>query len=105
MKKSVQSAGSLQSATIFPIRSLSAALNNRVSANLNRFSTPFEVVFPDASRRQFGSGNPSFSIILKDRQAVRAFASMDEGRIGDAFVDGHFDIQGDMLAPFRLRHG
>lgn len=30
---------------------------------------------------------------------------MDEGRIGDAFVDGHFDIQGDMLEPFRLRHG
>ena len=28
---------------------------------------------------------------------------MDEGRIGDAYVQGHFDIDGDMLAPFELR--
>lgn len=84
---------------------LSAALINRVTDGLSRTSTPFEVVFPDASRRQFGRDTPRFSVILKNAEAVRAFASMDEGRIGDAFVDGHFDIQGDMLEPFRLRNG
>lgn len=85
--------------------SLSAALIDRVSARLGHSTVPFEVVFPDTSRRQFGSVGPCFSVILKDRHAVRAFASMDEGRIGDAYVDGHFDLEGDMLAPFRLRHG
>jgi cyclopropane-fatty-acyl-phospholipid synthase len=85
--------------------SLPAALIDRVSAGLGHSKIPFEVVFPDASRRQFGSDTPCFSILLKDRHAVRAFASMDEGRIGDAYVDGHFDLEGDMLAPFRLRNG
>ncbi len=29
--------------------------------------------------------------------------SLDEGRIGDAYVAGHIDIEGDMLRPFELR--
>jgi len=34
---------------------------------------------------------------------LRAIASIDEGRIGDAYVAGDFDIEGDMLGPFQLR--
>jgi cyclopropane-fatty-acyl-phospholipid synthase len=85
---------------------LPRALIDRITAGLgSRASVPFEVIFPDASRRQFGGGAPRFTVTLKDSDALRAFASMDEGRIGDAFVDGHFDIDGDMIEPFRLRHG
>ena len=29
--------------------------------------------------------------------------SIDEGRIGDAYLAGDIDIEGDMLAPFELR--
>ena len=28
---------------------------------------------------------------------------MDEGRVGDAYVAGHVDIEGDMLRPFEVR--
>jgi cyclopropane-fatty-acyl-phospholipid synthase len=28
---------------------------------------------------------------------------MDEGRVGDAYVEGHLDIEGDMLRPFEIR--
>lgn len=73
---------------------------------LNRFAhsaIPFEIVFPDGSRRGFGDGAPSFTLTLRNRQAVRAFASMDEGRVGDAYVEGHLDIEGDMLRPFEIR--
>jgi cyclopropane-fatty-acyl-phospholipid synthase len=36
-------------------------------------------------------------------RALRALASIDEGRIGDALVSGDLDIDGDMLRPFELR--
>lgn len=73
---------------------------------LNRFAhstIPFAIVFPDGSRRTFGDEAPSFTLTLRNQQAVRAMASMDEGRVGDAYVEGHLDIEGDMLRPFEIR--
>ena len=73
---------------------------------LRRFAqspTPFEMSFPDGSRRSFGVGPPSFTVTLRNRSALRALASMDEGRVGDAYVAGDLDIEGDMLRPFEIR--
>jgi cyclopropane-fatty-acyl-phospholipid synthase len=82
-----------------------------VSSFLGRFAdrfskspVPFEVTMPDGAVRRFGEDAPSFRIILKNARALRAFASVDEGRIGDAYVAGDFDIDGDMLRPFELRN-
>jgi cyclopropane-fatty-acyl-phospholipid synthase len=76
---------------------------DRILNRFGRSSIPFEIVFPDGGRRSFGDGAPSFTLTLRDRQAVRALASMDEGRVGDAYVEGHLDIEGDMLRPFEIR--
>src|ERR1700682_5889976 len=78
-------------------------LIDRILKRFARSATPFEIVFPDGRRRGFGEGPPSFTVTLRDRDAVRAFASMDEGRVGDAYVEGHLDIEGDMLRPFEIR--
>jgi cyclopropane-fatty-acyl-phospholipid synthase len=78
-------------------------LMDRILNRFARSSIPFAIVFPDGSRRSFGDGAASFTITLRDQQAVRAFASMDEGRVGDAYVEGHLDLQGDMLRPFEIR--
>ena len=78
-------------------------LMDRILNRFARSSTPFEIVFPDGRRRSFGAAPPSFTITLRDSHAVRAFASMDEGRVSDAYVAGHFDIEGDMLRPFDIR--
>ena len=40
---------------------------------------------------------------LRNDRAMRAIATLDEGRFGDAYVDGDVDLDGDMLAPFELR--
>ena len=40
---------------------------------------------------------------LKTAAGLRALASLDEGRIGDAYLAGDLDLDGDMLAPFELR--
>jgi cyclopropane-fatty-acyl-phospholipid synthase len=78
-------------------------LTDRILDRLAHSSTPFEIVFPDGRRRSFGDGAPSFTVTLRDSQAMRAVASMDEGRVGDAYVEGHIDFEGDMLRPFEIR--
>lgn len=76
---------------------------DRILRRFGQSSTPFEICFPDGSRRRLGQGAPSFILTLRNRDAVRAMASMDEGRVGDAYVAGHLDIEGDMLRPFEIR--
>src|SRR3954463_5623976 len=83
----------------------SGGLVDRILSRFTQSQTPFEIVFPDGRRRSFGDGPPSFTLTLRNRQALRAFASMDEGRVGDAYVAGHVDIEGDMLRPFEVRRG
>jgi cyclopropane-fatty-acyl-phospholipid synthase len=80
-----------------------AGLVDRILTRFTQSRTPFEIVFPDGHRTSFGEGPPSFTLTLHNRQALRAFASMDEGRVGDAYVAGHLDIEGDMLRPFEVR--
>lgn len=63
----------------------------------------FQVTLPDGSVRRFGRAAPRFTVTLKNSQALRALTSLDEGRIGEAYVEGDLDIDGDMLAPFALR--
>lgn len=73
---------------------------------ISRFSkspVPFEMILPNGSILHFGQGVPSFRLALKNRRALRAIASLDEVRFGDAYLNGDFDIEGDMLSLFQLR--
>ncbi len=63
----------------------------------------FSVTLPDGSVQPFGPDAARFSIALKNSNALKAVASLDEGRFGDAYVNGDIDLEGDMLSPFELR--
>lgn len=63
----------------------------------------FDVTLPDGSVQHFGPAASRFTITLKNSRALRAIASLDEGRFGDAYLAGDIDIDGDMLSPFQLR--
>lgn len=63
----------------------------------------FEIVLPDEGVQRFGSDAPSFRVTINNRNGLRAIRSIDEGQIGDAYVAGDIDIEGDMLRPFELR--
>jgi cyclopropane-fatty-acyl-phospholipid synthase len=82
-----------------------AGLIDRILGQFASSPVAFEIFFPDGRRIGVGQGTPSFALTLRNRDGVRALASMDEGRIGDAYVAGHLDIEGDMLSPFKLRGG
>ena len=79
-------------------------------AVLGRFAKQFEtspvsfsVTLPDGSVQAFGPETARFNIALKNSRALKAVASLDEGRFGDAYVNGDIDLEGDMLSPFELR--
>ncbi len=63
----------------------------------------FDVVLPDKALRRFGVDPPSFRVAINNWRGLRAIRSIDEGQIGDAYISGDIDIDGDMLSPFELR--
>jgi cyclopropane-fatty-acyl-phospholipid synthase len=75
----------------------------RLAPKCAELSTAFDLILPDGTRTRLGNGESSFSLALRTDRAVRAFASLDQGRIARAFFDGDFDIQGDMLGVLGLR--
>jgi len=91
---------------MLPHRAAAAAAGSMLDRFAGRFSrspVAFEVVLPDGAVLQLGEAQPSFRLRLGNRRAVRALASLDEGRIGDAYLAGDIDLEGDMLRPFELR--
>ena len=60
----------------------------------------FEIVLPDKTIQRFGPAVPGFSVNLKNQRGLRAIESIDEGQIGDAYVAGDIDIDGEHAATF-----
>jgi len=79
------------------------SLLGRFAAQYSNVALPFEVAMPDGTLQRFGRGTPSFRVTLRNRNGVRAIASIDEGRIAEAYLAGDIDLEGDMLKPFELR--
>src|SRR5262249_56998558 len=82
---------------------LTGSLLGRFARQFSDSPISFLVTLPDGSVQPFGRDPPRFEVRLKNARALRAMSSFDEGRIGDAYLAGDLDIDGDMLAPFTLR--
>jgi cyclopropane-fatty-acyl-phospholipid synthase len=78
-------------------------LLRRLSTRFANAPRGFELVMPDGSVQRFGREVSSFRVNAKTSRALFALASLDEGCIGDAYVHGELDIEGDMMSPFELR--
>lgn len=52
---------------------------------------------------RFGHGEPGFTVVVKDRTGVQAFASMDGLAFVEAYVLGHLDIRGSMEKMYEFR--
>src|SRR5262245_32218517 len=57
----------------------------------------FTLAVPGEPDRLFGRGPSAFRLVLRDSAAFRSLAALDEGRIAEAYMDGAFDVQGDIL--------
>lgn len=80
------------------------SLLGRFAKQFSQSAVSFDVALPDGSVQHFGPAAASFRVVLRNARALRAIASLDEGRFGDAYVAGDIDIEGDMLRPFELRN-
>ncbi|WP_007518460.1 MULTISPECIES: class I SAM-dependent methyltransferase [Pseudofrankia] len=65
--------------------------------------TPFGVRMSDGSSFQVGDGEPRFWLESRGSAGDRALSSMDLFQVGDAFIAGAFDIDGDVVAAFAAR--
>ena len=79
------------------------SLLGRFAVQFARSPVSFNVTMPDGAVQRFGPAEPRFHVTLKNKRALSAIASIDEGKIGDAYLAGDLDIEWDMLAPFELR--
>ena len=90
-------------ATSRPAQASPSGLLGRFASHFANSSVAFDVLLPDGSVQPFGKGPPAFRVTLKNKRALRAVTSLDEGRFGDAYLAGDIDLEGDMLQPFALR--
>ena len=86
-----------------PVAAGRSSLLGRFASQFAHCPVPFSIILPDGKVQRFGQEAPSFHVTLKTQRALRAIASIDEGRIGDAYLAGDMEIEGDMLRPFELR--
>jgi len=64
--------------------------------------TAFEVEL-GGERLCIGAGQVKFQVIIHNRRGVSALASLDEKRIGEAYLDGDITVEGDLTAALDLR--
>jgi cyclopropane-fatty-acyl-phospholipid synthase len=60
-----------------------------------------ELQLPDGEILSLGDQPPVFRLIARNERALRL--GLDESRMANAYVEGDFDIEGDMMALFDLR--
>lgn len=63
----------------------------------------FDLALPDGSKHRIGSGSPGFTLSITHPRGIGAIATFDEGIIANAYIDGWFDIDGDMIEIYDLR--
>src|SRR5262245_18839934 len=64
--------------------------------------TAFEVEY-EGCKQRVGRGAVKFNLAIHSRAGASALSSLDEKRIGEAYLDGDISLDGDLLAAFDLR--
>lgn len=63
----------------------------------------FEIQLPDRPSLRIGKGEPAFFVRVNGQQGLAALKSFDEVRIGEAYLNGDIDLEGDLVAALNLR--
>lgn len=86
---------------IGPLRLLTASPKERLQLVLGATGVACKVRLPDGSELDFGEGPPRFALTFHDWAPLKGL--IDEFSLGAAYVDGAFEIEGDMLSLFAVR--
>lgn len=66
--------------------------------------TAFELQMPGQPLARLGKGTVQFRVVVKNPAGAAALRSLDEMRIGEAYLFGDIDIQGDLVSALDLRN-
>jgi cyclopropane-fatty-acyl-phospholipid synthase len=66
-------------------------------------ATPFKVRMPDGSESVFGNGTPCATLVVTNARGLDALRSFDIVKVGEAYLDGHLDAEGDLSQLLALR--
>jgi cyclopropane-fatty-acyl-phospholipid synthase len=66
-------------------------------------TTALLVRTPDGQESLIGSGVPAATLVVTDQLGLDALASFDIVRAGEAFLEGHLDVEGDLAQMLGLR--
>ena len=80
----------------------------RIERVLDSLATdlPAETAFEaeiDGTTRRFGTGPVKFRLTVNSARGMSALGSLDEKRIGEAYLDGDISLDGDLVAALDLR--
>ena len=64
----------------------------------------FELQLPDRPPARLGTGPVRFRVVAKNTEGANALKSLDEIRIGEAYLFGDLDLEGDLVAALDLRN-
>jgi cyclopropane-fatty-acyl-phospholipid synthase len=65
-------------------------------------AVPFAVQAGGA-RRVFGAGEPAFTFVARTMDGISALGSLDSLRVGEAYLKGALDVEGELLRALSLR--
>jgi cyclopropane-fatty-acyl-phospholipid synthase len=68
-----------------------------------RTPVPFAVTAAGGTPRAFGAGEPAFTITVHDDAGAKALGSLDQVQVAVAYLRGHLDVDGDLMAVLRMR--
>ncbi len=82
-----------------------SSVEDRVTGIFDRLfaGTAFALQLPDRPPRQFGHGEPAFQFVVRNQAGLAALGSLNEKRIGAAYLAGEIDLNGDVVAALDLR--
>jgi cyclopropane-fatty-acyl-phospholipid synthase len=69
----------------------------------DRAPVPFAVTTPDGATTRLGPGTPVFTIVVADARGAKALASLDQLQVAVAYLRGHLDVEGDVMALLGIR--
>jgi cyclopropane-fatty-acyl-phospholipid synthase len=81
-----------------------AALQRRYETFFaGRPEIPFAVASAGGPAHAFGTGQPAFTIMVRDARGAKALAKLDQFGVAVAYLQGWLDVDGDLAAALRMR--
>ena len=86
-----------------PAQRKQARLLEFIFRGFRNSAVSFDAILPDGSEHRIGTGPARFKLNITHPRGLRAIASFDEGVIADAYINGWFDVEGDIIEMYDLR--